>query len=279
MDDLDDFHLSLNGAEDAADYFRSYKKAIVNFDTIRKLERNGNVDIAFFRYFKEVHQSLTKNQALFRRSASASETLSLHWLARCKQVASLYLSTNEIPSFRGLTKDQAVEIAKLSADPKQLTSVAEYLLQLGIILLYETSIPGMKLDGAVFKLQTFNPIVVLSLRYPRLDIFWFTLMHELGHIALHYDQLENPILDDFEEHTEDLVEMQANKFAGDVLISRAQWRSCKALYDQTDKAVTSFAADVGIHPAIVAGRIRRELNRHDLFSKIINEINVREHLA
>ena len=31
------------------------------------------------------------------------------------------------------------------------------------------------------------PVAALTLRYDRLDNFWFTLLHELAHIALHMD--------------------------------------------------------------------------------------------
>ncbi|MGA3843425.1 ImmA/IrrE family metallo-endopeptidase [Ralstonia nicotianae] len=47
-------------------------------------------------------------------------------------------------------------------------------------------------DGVVFCLDDGHPVIGLSLRHPRLDIFWFTLMHELAHIVLHKELLTEP---------------------------------------------------------------------------------------
>jgi HTH-type transcriptional regulator/antitoxin HigA len=274
--ELNDFYLSPNGGESAHSYYQSFKKSLESYAVIKKVVKKQELDASFYRFFKETHLSQGRNNALFRRSAVASEALTLLWLGRCKAIASLFFEMNTVPEFTGLSKEKLIEISKLSTDPAMLPKLENILLDLGIILLFEESIPGMKLDGAVFKLYAPQPVIALSLRNPRLDIFWFTLMHELAHVALHYDQLDIPIIDDFDEGSNEVIELQANKLASESLISRTHWRSCKALYDQSDAAVISFAAEAGVHPSIVAGRVRRDLNRHDLFSKIINEFNVRE---
>lgn len=42
-----------------------------------------------------------------------------------------------------------------------------------------------------------TPIIGLSLRYDRLDNFWFTLLHECAHIWKHVDETE-AFLDDLD---------------------------------------------------------------------------------
>ncbi len=43
----------------------------------------------------------------------------------------------------------------------------------------------------------------MSLRYPRLDYFWFTLLHELAHLVLHNEQLKEPVFFDVEATEKD----------------------------------------------------------------------------
>jgi HTH-type transcriptional regulator/antitoxin HigA len=134
----------------------------------------------------------------------------------------------------------------------------------------------MKIDGCVFKVASGNPVIGISFRYTRLDHFWFTLMHELAHVALHQEQLSSPILDDLESERPDLIEREADRLASDSLIPRNEWRNCPAKYSLAEADVRSFAQKMGIAPQIVAGRLRREFRRHELFSGLVNEVNVRE---
>jgi len=103
-------------------------------------------------------------------------------------------------------------------------------------------------------------------------------MHELSHLALHLDRLSTPIVDDLEEGEETVVEQEANRLASDSLIPRNLWRNCQVKYSLALDDVVSFAKEVGIAPQIVAGRLRNELHRHELFSALVHEVNVRERI-
>ncbi|PKO28025.1 MAG: hypothetical protein CVU32_01700 [Betaproteobacteria bacterium HGW-Betaproteobacteria-5] len=275
INELNDFPV-LSAATDAFELYDSFLQC-------EKLVRNipGKIlgvdrDFAFFKMLKEVHEARSCKQTLFRKRDDANDALLLLWLSRVKELAKIYGGLNEVPPFKGLNTTQLREFAQLSVDIGNINRLDQILLEHGILVVFEPSIPGMKLDGAVFNLATGNPVVGLSLRYARLDNFWFTLMHELAHISKHYEMLVTPILDDLENEDEDLVELAANRVASNALISRSDWRSCQALYSLEEADVISFASKVGVHPAIVAGRIRKDLNRHELFSRIVNEVNVRE---
>ena len=63
----------------------------------------------------------------------------------------------------------------------------EFLLKSGIHFVVEWHLPHTHLDGAAIRLPDGSPLVALTLRHDRLDNFWFTLCHELAHIALHLD--------------------------------------------------------------------------------------------
>jgi len=275
--DFDDFPVSGYGSESAMDFYEVYLKSVQLAAEIPKRKGGASEEKILRSLVKEVQASSARNGALFRRNADAKEALSTLWISGARQIArSFVAATQEMPLFNGISADQIGAIARMSVDENVLPQLPSILATYGIVLIFEPSFPGMKVDGAVFKLSTGNPVIVLSLRYSRLDNFWFTLMHELAHVALHYETLNEPILDDLEETSSILIEKQADKLGGESLISKSDWRSCDARYTPTDANVIAFAKKVKVHPSIVAGRLRRDLNRHTLFTDIINKLNVRK---
>lgn len=66
----------------------------------------------------------------------------------------------------------------------------EYLNKHGIHLIIETHFPKTYLDGAVCIGTDGNPVIALIMRHDKLDTFWFCLLHEFAHIALHLDSTE-----------------------------------------------------------------------------------------
>lgn len=273
---FDDLPVSPRGSVVAAEFYDSYLKCEELVGCLPKKLLGQESAFAFYRMLQDVHSTRAANTEFFRRKSDASEALITLWLSRVRLTAQMFIAMNDVPEYRALTPDHLLSLAKLSVRPENLSEVAATLLGLGIVLIYERSLPGMKLDGAVFSLAGNRPVIALSLRYPRLDHYWFTLMHELAHVVLHLDRLDVPILDDLDESKDDITERQADRLAANSLISRSDWRSSICMYDQSESAVVKFAAQVGVHPSIVAGRMRRELNRHDIFSKIVNEVDVRK---
>ena len=72
------------------------------------------------------------------------------------------------------------------------------LRKIGIVVVIEPHFPKTYLDGATILVNKDNPIIGLTLRFDRLDNYWFTLMHEVAHIALHYNEDISLFYDEFE---------------------------------------------------------------------------------
>lgn len=214
--------------------------------------------------------------ALYRKRDDASDVLINLWLSSVRQTAGWYVAANSLSPFNGLDNSIYIDLPKKFKDATSLPHIAPYLATYGIVIICEKAIPSMKLDGAVFSLTSGHIVVALSLRYSRLDHFWFTIMHELAHVILHADQLDKPILDDLDVESDSLVEKQADRLASDSLIPRNEWRSCPARYTNSIDDIVSFADRLGIPAQVVAGRLQRELKRYDLFSELINKDNVRK---
>ena len=79
------------------------------------------------------------------------------------------------------------EVAQLSVYEDGPRRAQERLAAHGIALVIERHLPRTHLDGAALCLLDGRPVIGLTLRYDRIDNFWFSLMHELAHVSLHLD--------------------------------------------------------------------------------------------
>jgi HTH-type transcriptional regulator/antitoxin HigA len=221
--------------------------------------------------------SFSKQPTLFRKSTKADENLLAIWQARARAQAEYFCLAENRLAFAGLTKEHLRKLAILSVDPQIVRQLPSILGEFGIILVYVFALPGMRADGAVFHLSTGNPVIAMSLRFPRLDYFWFTLLHELAHLVLHADKLKEPVFFDVEASEEsDRMEKAANRLAKDSIVDRESWRNCAPKYDASDRAVHIYATEQGVHPSLIAGLLRKESGNYKRYSSIINEHDVRE---
>lgn len=173
------------------------------------------------------------------------------------------------------------ELAKLSSLPQGPRLAREYLRNIGVHLVYEPHLPKTRIDGVSMLIERGIPVIGLSLRYDRLDNFWFTLMHELAHVQLHLDRDGVEVfVDNSDWRGTDPLEMAADRAAGDALIPEgawSDWRSSRAIPRQQD--IAAFAQTLRVHPAIVAGRWRKETGRYTHFGKMLGNGEVRNLFA
>jgi len=170
------------------------------------------------------------------------------------------------------------DIASLSQYQYGPQTAGEKLRNAGIHLVYAPHLPKTHIDGASFLLPDGHPVIAMTLRYDRLDNFWFTLLHELHHVKNDLpNNRNNAFLDDTEaphESSADEIEQAADFAAENALIPQSFWNSKKAqslLQTTSSSIVKNFAAENGISPAVLAGRIRWETKRYYLFQDIIGK--------
>lgn len=272
---FDDVLVAPKKAASASEVYENYLYFLDGVKAVEKKKKRPLSSEESSNFFKEF--CVRRNgKALFRKSSGSNDPLADYWLATVKKASVFKLSCSNVSLFQGLDKTFLTQLAKKSTEKFCFEEIDRALSSRGVVLVIEDSIPGMGIDGAVFNLTSSNPVIAMSLRYGRIDYFWFTLMHELSHLVMHYDELENPIVDDLESTPETLVERQADRLASDVLIPRHKWRSSQFRRSRSKNDLYKLARNVGVHPAIVAGRLRKELNRYDIFSDIVNEVDVRE---
>ncbi|CAK0761339.1 HTH-type transcriptional regulator / antitoxin HigA [Gammaproteobacteria bacterium] len=164
------------------------------------------------------------------------------------------------------------ELAHLSYLESGPLLAREFLNKNGIHVILERHLPKTHLDGAAIKLPDGSPVVALTLRHDRLDNFWFTLFHELAHVALHLDQDGMDVFfDDMtEEGGKDKCEKEADKLASEALIPEAEWKLAQLTNNSSSESVLAFAERLRISPAIPAGRIRHESKDYKILKPLIS---------
>ncbi len=168
-------------------------------------------------------------------------------------------------------------LVRLSIDEQGPLKAIDYLKKVGIGLIIERHFPKTYLDGAVIMTNKDHPVIGLTLRYDRLDNFWFTLMHEVAHIALHYDKDINLFFDDLDNGDINAIEKEADDLAGEMLIPKIKWENSPAKLIPSPVAAAGLAKEIGVHPAIIAGKMRRDGDRYQYLNTIINQATVRNY--
>lgn len=202
------------------------------------------------------------------------------WKARVLMLARQRRKELELPSYSVLSLDTSFlgQVAKLSWHPNGIRMAIELIEGIGIPVVIEPRLTGTHLDGAAMLDLDGAPVIGLTLRMDRVDNFWFTLMHELAHVMKHLSVPGDAFLDRLEDcEATEALEVEANKIARDALVSRAAWRRSELASAPTRQRVLSLARELSVHPAIVAGRVRRETGNYRLFHDLVGSNEVRCH--
>ena len=167
------------------------------------------------------------------------------------------------------------QVAKLSPAIDGPRQAVDFLAEQGIAVEIVPHLPRTHLDGAAMKSVGGRPVVGLTLRYDRIDNFWWVLMHELAHVVLHLSEANEAFVDDLQLTAASDVEKEADEFAYNCLIPEDIWCDSGILENPSPMAVIGLAQRAGVHPAIVAGRARHESENYRLLSQFVGTGEVR----
>ena len=226
-------------------------------------------------------------QPLFRRNAQRRENANTDWFALRAWCWRVMAVANEGPPSkryvpRSVTREFMTEVARLSPRNNGPRLAQAFLAENGISLVTERHLSKTHLDGATLWFEDGRPIVGMTLRYNRLDNFWFTLMHELAHIGKHENAEEREFFDDMslrgaKNAADDSIEAEADEWAEEALIPGDVWEASPVSSVPRPMNVIGLANEVGVHPAVVAGRVRYEKDDYRLLSQLVGNGEVRRH--
>ena len=199
------------------------------------------------------------------------------WLLRVKQIADRLI----VPVYsEAALRESLPKLRALMDRPESASRVPRIMQECGVRLVVVENLPGGKIDGVCFwTAGDASPVIGLSLRFDRIDNFWFVLRHEIEHV-MRRDGVStiNVDTDICSESEEDRglpeCERSANDAASDFMVPRSKiesWIARKApFYPERD--LLAFATLQGVHAGIVAGQVRYRTKKFRLFKEHLVKI-------
>jgi HTH-type transcriptional regulator / antitoxin HigA len=246
----------------------------INVEDMRDM---GAVDAALVQFFEGQNPSRVAATPHAAKKTSAGEQPSsaqLAWLYRVRQIAKEVLA----PRYDEAAARAAIpKLKQLLSAPEEARHVPRMLRECGIRLVIVEGLKSSKIDGVCVWLDERSPVIGMTLRFDRMDNFWFVLRHEIEHV-LQKHGITDPSLDvDLNGAVVDEEEKVANAAASDFCASKARIQSFihrKApIFPERD--FLGLAKVLGVHPALVAGQIQFQTGRYDLFRSHLVKIRDR----
>ena len=225
------------------------------------IEPSDSLDVIEHRVCRFFEIANLNEKPVFSHAAKAAQydertTLQWAWLYRAKTLAQAVRSAAY--SERKL-RDSLAHLRSILVAPEEIRQVPRILADVGVRLVLVEFLPGAKIDGAAFWLDE-TPVIALSLRYDRVDNFWFVLRHEIEHI-LNRDGLIIDVELTEQMQRKDalpLEEARANAAAAEFVVPRAELESfivrVRPLY--SEERILLFSKRIGVHPGLVVGQLQ-----------------------
>jgi HTH-type transcriptional regulator/antitoxin HigA len=169
-------------------------------------------------------------------------------------------------------------------DPEETRHVPRLLAECGVRYVIVEKLPNAKIDGVCFWLGN-SPVIGMSIQQDRIDNFWFVLRHESEHVLQKHGRDKDIIDIDVEEcETDNLTperlaeERVANLAAREFCVPTAEMDSFlgRKMTMPSERDILGFARRLQVHPGIVAGQVRKRLDRWDIFSRML--VKIRPHV-
>lgn len=179
------------------------------------------------------------------------------WCFRAKMLAK---AIQVSPFKKSKLNEASLRLRELAAYPEEAKHVPKTLAQYGIRYLVIEPLPGGKIDGATLWLDEKSPVIVMSLRYDRIDAFWFTLLHEFSHIVHEDASVDDNLCGKGQVPSIVKIESErrADLEASERLVPSKRLNSfimrVSPLYSK--KRIIQFAHTIKIHPGVIVGQLQ-----------------------
>jgi HTH-type transcriptional regulator/antitoxin HigA len=235
----------------------------------RWIEPSDNLSVIEHRVLRFFRITQIDEQPVFAHAAKAAQyaaqyeertALQWAWLYRAKQLAE---SVGAAPYSERKLRDVVANLRTLLMTPEEIRRVPQLLAEAGVRFVVVEFLRGAKIDGATFWLNE-SPVIAMSLRYDRINNFWFVIRHEIEHV-LNCDGKGSLTLDvELSESLErgDVAlpeEERANKAAEAFVVPPRELDDFVARIRPlfSEQRILLFARRVAVHPGLVVGQLQR----------------------
>ena len=211
---------------------------------------------------------------------AAATPAQIAWLYRVRSIAENMVA----PKYSASRLRAALpKLKELMIAPEETRKASRVLIECGVRFLLVETLKSAKIDGVCLWLNESSPVIALSLRYDRIDNFWFVLRHEIEHVLQEHGRAEAAIdaeLEGDRTGTGPSVpeeERIANRAAAEFCVPQSQMEAFisrkSPLFYEAD--LRAFAKILRVHPGIVAGQLQHKTGRFHIFRPHLAEIRTK----
>lgn len=227
---------------------------------IRRGTNDDDLESSLCRFFgvSSLVEEADHSSVAARKSTSYQDGHSPAQRAWIQRVLNLG-SDLSLPKFSREKLKGAVEQLRAALGTSEgVEQVSSILADAGVAFVVVKHLTGTRIDGACIHTEK-APIIAVSLRYGRIDHFWFVLMHEVGHLMNNQEAIDENLIgarsDDDERPDEEIA---ADLFSASMLVAQDR---LQAFVEERGSAIDlpdirQFAQETGVHPAIVIGQLQ-----------------------
>jgi HTH-type transcriptional regulator / antitoxin HigA len=226
------------------------------------IQYSANIDVLvqrFLEFFRIPSLDVDPSFACAARKtvySGTQEILQLAWQNRAALVAQAVL----VGKYSDAALKAAItELRRCMAYREEISKVPDILAKAGVKIVVVEHLPRSKMDACCFWVnEQKTPVIALSMRYDRIDNFWFNLFHEIDHV-LHGEGRDVAIYDNFDVR-ENLPpeEVRANRNSANYGIPKDELDGFIARVSPmfSKQAIIGFARRMNVHPGIVVGQLQ-----------------------
>lgn len=225
------------------------------------VEPSDNLDVIEHRVCGFYGIKSLDEKPLFAHAAKASDDersrpLQLAWLSRAFNLAKA--ATASAYSEAKL-RAALLKLKDLLVAPEEIRQVPKILADAGVRYVIVEFLQNSKIDGAAFWIDG-APVIAQSIRFDRVNNFWFVLRHEIEHVLNKDGQVLDVELTESLQRKDavSVEEARANSAASEFLVPKKELDSfivrVRPLY--SEQRILLFAKRIGVHPGLVVGQLQ-----------------------
>lgn len=246
------------------------KRGWLDIDDIRDVSQVETALIKFFGVNALEEIEILPHAAKKTAVATLATPVQLVWIHRVSVLAREVMVERRFTEFA--VREAIKKLSPLRQSPEGVAKVPRILNEAGIRFVIVESLKAAKIDGVCFWLDERSPVIGMSLRYDRIDNFWFVLRHELEHVLKEHGRFAVILDAELEKERAGTgpnipeEERIANEAASNFCVPKQELQKFivrKApLFLERD--VLGFANTLKIHPGLIAGQLQRHTSRYEL---------------
>jgi Zn-dependent peptidase ImmA (M78 family) len=203
----------------------------------------------------ETRYSQTRDETRFRTSkafSSGEGAISL-WLRQGELEAALMNTRPWDPDKLRSSLRDMLKLSTIRHPERFLPKLLAIGAEAGVAIVIAKAPQGCKASGASRLVEPAKAMILLSFRHLADDHFWFTLLHEAGHLLLHGAKT----FVDGDDTEPDQWEHEADEFAASQIIPSKRWNEVASL-DYDKETVLRLAVSLGIGPGLIVGQLQHQ---------------------